>query len=387
MVLEDSSTEPQDGWTDDASPSADDDSFAGTASSSSNRYHIDMEKLPQPFSFNRPRARQNMSQRLEKSLDKWSEDVRRSLTLDEVQAISYIECGSLRTASWSIPIFGSMGAARCYQTARTFRFPLFQPDPTTFNPNSFFGLVRGSTARVLWHLIRTSTYCGVVGLSGVFLFAAPYATAVGTFRLATDPRLQQFKQDLVRASQEKRAEIMQRAGIQGADPSRQGRVRSQQPPGSGSTRSSQDDDMSPTSSDYTFQGDGYSKAETGTMTDSQSRSHEQRYQSTQPPPSDSSSSSPSTAASSSNSSGGSAWDHIRAQAARGKTTAGAQAESPWSKVRGNRNEARGEDQSNATSGEDSFSYSNTDEERALAKSEAQKEFDARIERERRGKDF
>jgi hypothetical protein len=36
---------------------------------------------------------------------------------------------------------------------------------------------------------------------------------------------------------------------------------------------------------------------------------------------------------------------------------------------------------------DSYSFSNSDEERQLAKTEAQKEFDARIERERQGRDF
>jgi hypothetical protein len=38
-------------------------------------------------------------------------------------------------------------------------------------------------------------------------------------------------------------------------------------------------------------------------------------------------------------------------------------------------------------GEDSFSFSQGEEDKQLAKTEAQKEFDARLERERSGKDF
>jgi hypothetical protein len=36
---------------------------------------------------------------------------------------------------------------------------------------------------------------------------------------------------------------------------------------------------------------------------------------------------------------------------------------------------------------DSFAFSTTEEDRQLARAEAQKKFDARVERERQGKDF
>jgi hypothetical protein len=69
---------------------------------------------------------------------------------------------------------------------------------------------------------------------------------------------------------------------------------------------------------------------------------------------------------------GSSWERLRQQAA---TRSGPSA--------GGQRTARGQ----ASSEEDSFSFSQGDEDRQLAKAEAQKEFDARLERERSGKDF
>jgi hypothetical protein len=68
---------------------------------------------------------------------------------------------------------------------------------------------------------------------------------------------------------------------------------------------------------------------------------------------------------------GSSWERLRQQAA---TRSGPSA--------GGSRAARGKQ-----SEEDSFSFSQGDEDRQLAKAEAQKEFDARLERERSGKDF
>jgi len=74
------------------------------------------------------------------------------------------------------------------------------------------------------------------------------------------------------------------------------------------------------------------------------------------------------------SSGGSAWDRLR-QGARG-----GQPPQPGGRA------AQSESQQGSTIG-DSFSFSAADENRQLAKAEAQRELDARIERERQGRDF
>ena len=79
-------------------------------------------------------------------------------------------------------------------------------------------------------------------------------------------------------------------------------------------------------------------------------------------------------------SGGSTWDRIRRNAASGQ----AQPDQ-----RSHHNTARPiqREQSESSTLGDSFSFSSTDEERQLAKTEAQREFDDRLERERKGGDF
>jgi hypothetical protein len=75
---------------------------------------------------------------------------------------------------------------------------------------------------------------------------------------------------------------------------------------------------------------------------------------------------------------GSTWDRIRQESASSK---GSPRQSPT-----NTPQIRREQQEGSTLG-DSFSFASSDEERQLAKTEAQKEFDARVERERQGGDF
>jgi hypothetical protein len=74
----------------------------------------------------------------------------------------------------------------------------------------------------------------------------------------------------------------------------------------------------------------------------------------------------------------SAWDRIRREAASG------QSQSP--STPGYSAEKRQTPRQESAPG-DSFTFSATDEERQLAKQDAQKDFDARVERERQGRDF
>lgn len=76
--------------------------------------------------------------------------------------------------------------------------------------------------------------------------------------------------------------------------------------------------------------------------------------------------------------GGSVWERIRNQSATGGASAP-------SGSRG-RSGIRQEQQEGSTTG-DSFSFSSEEEQRSYAKEEAQREFDERVEKERRGGDF
>ena len=78
--------------------------------------------------------------------------------------------------------------------------------------------------------------------------------------------------------------------------------------------------------------------------------------------------------------GGSVWERIRRQQASGGS-------SPPAQSRGRRMDGVGQEQQEGSTTGDSFSFSRSEEERNYAKDEAQREFDERVERERRGRDF
>ena len=85
---------------------------------------------------------------------------------------------------------------------------------------------------------------------------------------------------------------------------------------------------------------------------------------------------------------GSAWDRLRRgeKPASTSQTSGAKQQpnqSPWMRQQ---NETQKEQREGSTMG-DSFAFSKTEEERSYAREEAQREFDARVEQERRGGDF
>ena len=386
MVLDDATTNLQDGWTENAAPTAETENLSVNPSTPFlNAYNIDVDKLPRPIFFSRG-LRQAMTKSLDRMLANSSKDVKRPLTQPEAEALCYINSKGVQTLGRSGPLLATIAAARCYQTSATFRFPLYQPNPTTFNPNSFLGVVNGSMARRIWHGIRLMTYSGTIILPGMML-VIPYISTRAVARIVSEPRLKQFNEDVVRTKNAMREQMMQeqmrrRAGLQRPGPSQQGQTRFPSAESRG-TRRVQDDNMSPTSNDYTFS-DNSPAAETGTTTDSPSRFQGEQGRSYQQRPFDSSS--PDSTAASSDDSGGSAWDRIRAQGTNASAAAGTQRESAWAKARGNASEGKGENKSRSTVG-DSFAFSSAEEDREAAKSEAQKDFDARLERERSGKDF
>jgi hypothetical protein len=83
-------------------------------------------------------------------------------------------------------------------------------------------------------------------------------------------------------------------------------------------------------------------------------------------------------------SSGSAWDRLR----RGEKPPppGPRQQSGPRPFSNTQNEAQREQRQGSTL-DDSYTFSKSEEERSYAKDEAQKEFDARVERERRGGDF
>lgn len=84
---------------------------------------------------------------------------------------------------------------------------------------------------------------------------------------------------------------------------------------------------------------------------------------------------------------GSAWARIRQQAASPTSGSSSRRGGPYGVLYGDRDTRRAGGQQDDQSGGDSFEFNTTEEERQLAKDTAQRAFDERVERERRGGSF
>ncbi|KAK3692832.1 hypothetical protein B0T22DRAFT_448293 [Podospora appendiculata] len=284
----------------------------------------------------------------------------------------------------------------------TWRFPFKTPNPATFNPDVFplqrFPLLVGESARNSWSLMRFGAY---VLLSH---------TIVGTaLRIALDVRMLKNVQEdpALGAVKEAIADIIRQqkrgpAGrlTRGPRPAVDERTRSAEPKEDGSSGFSRPDSDAASFGAQDEQAAPESPAAARSKWQPQQQHQRQwRPQGTAPPPpapsaakddddflfDDASPTSPSaqrpagSPAPSAGGSGGSAWERLRQ---RGKTDddSGAQdeqtgAEQSWAERR------RAQGSQNA----DAYSYSQADQDKAYAKEQAQREFDAMLERERRGR--
>ena len=282
-----------------------------------------------------------------------------------------------------------------------------------FRPDRF-GPLRGFWAQAWWQTLRLSTY-NVLGIVLGATFAGSYALSVNLAGQARDPRLKEYIEKL---RQRMRDGVGVPAPGRPADESdgprkdetyemaRQRRSaqevwrnRQDQRQSAGKTA---EDDMSPTGG--AFQEDFMTAdSDTGLVDDTQLRQQQpqpeyrQQARSRQNSPDNSSrgfdldqinptsqASDPSpstTSARTDRKPSGGAWDRLRQNAmTSGQST-------PTSPSPSQSRPPASGGARNSPTGSDSFSFSKNDEDQQLAKFEAQKQFDARIEKEREGKDF
>lgn len=315
-------------------------------------------------------------------------------------------------ASYGTPV--GVSAAMLWAWRYTdYRFPFWKPmkEGSGYSPDKL-GPLRGPTARAAWQVLRFNAY-GFVGMALGQLFFASYALTVHAAGRAMDPRLKEFTEALKQRQSEgltmARAREMAREGGEAPrqgetfEMARQRRAAAQQQREEwrkqrerGRKQSSGDDDMSPTGGSFAedFMDTG---SDTGLMSDGQSREQQYRAEnatstfglsneratesrssamadgSPQPPQQQSQPSPPKQA--------GSAWERLRQTAMSGNPA------NPPPNSPGSSTSVRSTPSATATKSDDSFSFSQTEEDKQLARSEAQKEFDARIEREREGRNF
>lgn len=429
MVLEEASR-PTESFGSDAPPSNDADpyadrnppysstrepSFASVArDGAQGKIFVNVASLPKPFSLFGARPHPPiLVESIQDSCRFAQQVLGRPCTQEEADAFAYHAAKTYRVASFGSPLGMSLASVQFFRTREQFRFPGWSPfkDQSNWSKDRL-GPLRGPAARIGWHSMRLASYWVLGSVVGA-VFLGSYAVSLSLAGRATDPRLKDFsdrlrqlqkdgvstqairrQQDVESTTQEETFEQRrQRRAVQGISrESAQNRAPTQTSTRS-TSQSSDWDDASPTggafSSDYSD-----ASSDTGILNDAQMIQRETQQQA------DAWSSSAESRASTvdSNKATPQRPSANRQTATQGESTASApQSVTSWERLRqkaatgtptisGTPRRSRTE-QSESSSGEDSFSFSQGDEDRQLAKSEAQKDFDARLERERTGRDF
>ncbi|KAF1349136.1 hypothetical protein BDV97DRAFT_355136 [Delphinella strobiligena] len=413
---------------------------SGNTNSSNDKtlsYNIDTNKLPKPFFLLNLMTDNDkaMYHTIAENCVHAQQMLQRPLKQDEVDAIAFHFAKSLRIVSYGMPVGALVGGVYAYRGMSEMTFPFWKRgEGSRFNPNKF-GMMSGTRARLMWHGLRFNLYAMIGAVTGV-LFFSTYATTVNAVGTGSDPRLHDYIEAVKRRSEEARGQqqnvqrpVAQRNPVQ----SQEGMMDKQAMAaarrlGAETTYSRQDvqrrvqdyDDASPTGGAWSqdFHEEGGSPTDSGLLNDQQtdirnkrqqvesetnhamtrhnhshshshSHSHNHNHSHSQSDSFDFDDASPTAgrAATSpftdnSAKAGGSSWDRIRQNATSHAPNQSARASawpSPPAQDQGMKREG-------ATVG-DSFAFSESDEERRLAKYEAQENFDANVEKERQGGDF
>lgn len=390
-------------------------SFASVArDGSQGKIFVNLANLPKPFSLFGTRYHPPVVVESIQDSCRFAQQVlQRPCTQEEADAFAYHAAKTYRVASFGSPLGMSLASVQFFRTRDSFRFPGWSPfkDQSNFSKDRL-GPLRGPTARIGWHSLRLGSYWLLGSVVGA-VFLGSYAVSLSLAGRAMDPRLKDFteklkqlqkdgvstqairrQQDLDSTTQEETFEQRrQRRSTQAMS-----RESSQSQGGAQRTSQSQSqsqswDDASPTGGAFVEE---YSPSDTGVMNDqqmiqTQTRQQEDAWSNSaenrastfdmnkaapQRPSADRQAANQGEGAASPPQ-GGSSWERLRKQAATNGGSSGSSS----------RTSRRTGDQSEGSSDDNSFSFNQGDEDKQLAKYEAQKDFDARLDRERSGGDF
>ena len=338
--------------------------------------------------------------------------LQRPVRQEEADALCFHFAKTIWIASYGVPVGVAAATVQAYRGTETFRFPFWKPfqkiegRETFFSPDRF-GPLRGQLARTAWQASRLGAYWILGAVFGQVFFGT-YAISNSLAGRALDPRLKDFNEQVRRRFKEGQGKVLQQARQEQPDGPKEGETmemarqrREVQKPstswGQIHGKRVQDrqrrfegkevgDDMSPTSGAFE---DEYMPSIPGS-TDGMEYGQAQQQQasmnqSTSQPRPRQSQSSPSDQESTGGS--GSAWDRVRQTAMSGQSNTSTPRASSSSSQSQSDSFQRRERNSSSGSDSDSFSFSQGEEDKQLAQSEAQKQFDARVEREREGRDF
>ncbi|KAL1646918.1 hypothetical protein SLS58_003054 [Diplodia intermedia] len=376
MVLEEatnSTSTSSDAFADNAYPSDADPYSTSNGSAQQYGFQINLNEFPRPPPIFGPlvgyppaRGAKTVAETTKAA----AHVLRRPLTEEEAKALTYHVTKANSTAAYGASAGALLAMARCYQTRQEFKFPFWNPwSIQGWKPDSL-GPLKGQMARTAYHLLRIPPYW-FMGAFTAAVISQAYGNVIATVAMSQDQRLKALNEAIQRLSKN-------RSGL----PSRQPPPNAPHPtPVSQSGGNDMYDGMSPASGAYT---DSPVSSDSRTFPDSsqdavprwgqdQSAGQTRSYDDASPTgglgPIDSGVSS----------TGGSAWDRVRQQASSAQGPSNGSS-APWARP------TQREQRTGSTLG-DSFTFSSSDEERQLAKAEAQRDFDDRIEKERSGADF
>ncbi|KAI1634389.1 hypothetical protein F4809DRAFT_618777 [Biscogniauxia mediterranea] len=123
----------------------------------------------------------------------------RRLTATEVDAVSEHAARSVRQFAWTQPVSIAAAAGFAWFRRATFKFPFYQPKRRTFDPYSFpsrtWPLVNGPRAVMLWHFLRFVAYCPLCWL-GTATYLTSTSEASFRAHMMRDPRLNKLINDI-----------------------------------------------------------------------------------------------------------------------------------------------------------------------------------------------
>ncbi|KAI1656425.1 hypothetical protein F4813DRAFT_364350 [Daldinia decipiens] len=333
----------------------------------------------------------------------------RRLTAGEVDATSEAAANSARFLPWIHPVSLIIASSICWRTRQSFRFPLYQPKKGKFNPRIFptkrLPIFTGVKAVFAWHVSRFFCYFPF-NLIGSLVFFTSVAETSYDARLSRDPRLKDWLAD-VRRNKLNRLSHMQREnqGAQrsfpvfpGPDPQSSQRIPAPQYPRDKYSSGSGDEVPREYGND-TFTGQSESSpdglaSEVSRSPSTSSSGSGSRHTEDDSDLFDDDDASPVPAAlrkaeaqQTRDYQGGSSWDRVRqqsqsesAQWTRGDSSG---QERGWGRLRQDKTQNPRDSQPKT----EGFAYTEQDEDKenkTYEKEQAQKEFDALLEAERRG---
>lgn len=330
----------------------------------------------------------------------------RQLDPDESQALAYHMYKLEQTKSYYAAAGATAGTWRWYSTMAKMRYPFYQPKLENIDPNKF-AFIRGPMAQFARHTWRFSLYALVAGQVGNVI-GQFIAQPIAAMNVSRDPKLEQFAIELKAAGEadnqrnaqqgrdieNRRREFQEQVrNREAAGPSPQARWGRQAP------RQSEDagDDMSPTAGNESWESKSASSESWEGFSNNTPAPPPQRQQSRPLPPRQSTpSSSLPFDDDDASPTGGLFSDEVNKPQAQARP-----GESTWDRLRrggppaplqrpqqpSHRTEPERKEQKEGSTLGDSYTFVEDDEERKRERERAQQEFDARLERERQGKDF